>query len=175
MLRKKLPSLLKCTSVPPVSARCAGQSQEQVFTPPLLEILQEPLLKSPCPEGSDAISSTGSVPLLCPGPRLRLCRTHLRPAAGRGWKELEKPPSSPPPSLQTGNSGQNQEGHWEDRWYLEYAGSIRRPPGIEKVIFPSAHKPFACRQEAKETSGCGLLDTQARPAPDMAGCHGNAV
>ena len=29
--------------------------------------------------------------------------------------------------------------------YLEDAGSIRRPPGIEKVVFPSAHKPLACK------------------------------
>jgi hypothetical protein len=34
------------------------------------------------------------------------------------------------------------------RHYLEYAGPIRRPPSIQKVVLSSAYKPFAYRKKA---------------------------
>lgn len=30
--------------------------------------------------------------------------------------------------------------------YLEYAGAIRSPPGIQQIVLPSAYEPFACTE-----------------------------
>lgn len=50
----------------------------------------------------------------------------------------------PPPSLwPPTDSDESGEDDKKGRTYLEDAGSIGRPPGIEKVVFPSAHKPLA--------------------------------
>ena len=31
--------------------------------------------------------------------------------------------------------------------YLEYAGSVRCPPGVQQVVFASAHEPFTYRRK----------------------------
>lgn len=119
---------------------------------------------------------------MCPTDVAKSClwRTHLGPPSGGG---LEGPGQvllclllSQPPSPRTDpDSGRNGAGLWDGGRYLEYAGSVWCPPGIEKVIFPSAHKPLACRREAKEAVRLCPAAMKARPIPDMADCHGNAV
>lgn len=49
--KKKAAQFAQMPGAPPVRAQCAGQSQEHVFIPLALEILQEPLLKALAPIG----------------------------------------------------------------------------------------------------------------------------
>jgi hypothetical protein len=43
------------------------------------------------------------------------------------------------------------------RYYLEYTGSIRCPPGIQKVVLSSTYKPFACRRRVLKNAVFLLL------------------
>lgn len=132
-----------------MTAQRKGQSQEHDGTPPGSEILREPLPKSPRP--------AGYVPLACPRPCLR--GTHPGPPSGGGWKGpgqvLRCLPPAPSPWVGP-NSGQNS-GRSDGGQYLEYAGSVRGPPGVEEVVLPSAHEPLAYGREAKGASACGSL------------------
>lgn len=31
--------------------------------------------------------------------------------------------------------------------YLEYAGAVRSPPSVQKVVLPSADEPFTCKRD----------------------------
>lgn len=87
---KKLPGLLPCPAhlLRGLSVQAKAKSLFSLLL--ALEILQEPLLKSPHPEGSDAISSRVYGPLTRPSPSPCLWRTHPGPLAGRGWKRPGK-------------------------------------------------------------------------------------
>lgn len=63
-----------------------------------------------------------------------LCTEHGASCRLRG--ATPAPPINLPPSPNLGEGS-----------HLEDAGSIRGPPGIEKVVFTSAHKPLSYRQK----------------------------
>lgn len=41
-------------------------------------------------------------------------------------------------------------GYWVT--YLENAGAVRRPPGVQQIVLPCAHKPFTCGAETSRVS-----------------------
>lgn len=42
------------------------------------------------------------------------------------------------------------------RPYLEYAGAVGSPPGVQQVVFARAHKPFTCKRRFRQR--CSLRD-----------------